>query len=424
LEDPYILLALLTGAAVFVFSIAQEALEHFSKPKILQLLRSEALRHRFDQRYIPAFEQAEAAIVAVRTLAGIVFVAALAETMGGAFSSVWLILLSTAILGALWLVPFCSVLPRAITLHHHDRAATWALFAGYYLSYPCRPLLAVNRFVRKVTFRPVGIDPETSNEREITEDILSAVETGEREGVLENDEKRMIENIMDFKDVEVSEVMTPRTDMFCLDVDTPLDQAVELSQQRPHSRIPVYKETRDEIVGILYVKDLLRHWKQNTSALAISDLMRKPYFIPETKTVGELLQEFQRDKIHIAIVLDEYGGTSGLVTIEDIVEEIVGEIDDEYDLPLSEAPLTLAKDHRSADVDAKLHIDELNEILGIEIPESEDFDTVGGFVFSHLGKVPEVGERVQHENVEFRVTDADSRKINRIEVIVHDGHAS
>ncbi len=419
MDDPYPIASLVCGVLVLGLAFFGHALEHFSKTKLLQLLHRPETRLRYEETYIPSFERIESAIELLRSLSTIVFVTCVVQSFRALEIPLFFNLLLSVLVATAWLIPFCEALPRAYTLQHHDGLARWALPFGYLLSFPLYPLYRVNGFIRTIVFRLTGLDQEKSNEMEITEDIRSAVEIGEREGILEEDEKEMIENIIEFKDLDVSEVMTPRTDMFCLDIETPLPKAVQLASQKGHSRIPVFRENRDQIIGVLYVKDLLRHWGKNgETELNFEKLLREPYFIPETKTIGELLQEFQRDKVHIAIVLDEYGGTSGLITIEDIVEEIVGEIADEYD-PAAEELLRVVEENRIANVDAKLHIDELNDVLGIEIPESEDFDTVGGFVFSNLGKVPQIGESLRHENVEFRVLDADTRRINRLQIIVH-----
>lgn len=227
----------------------------------------------------------------------------------------------------------------------------------------------------------------------------------------------MIEKIMEFRDVQVNEVMTPRTDLFCIEVETTMEETLKIAKRTSHSRIPVYSGNRDTIVGILYLKDLLRRIDNgNLASVTLREIMRKPLFTPETKFISDLLREFQASKIHIAIVVDEYGGTSGIATIEDLLEEIVGEIQDEYDAE-EEVPLKrIAED--TVDVDAKFHIDELNRELGLDLPEGDGFETLGGFVFSQLGKVPRVGDNFRHGPVEFTVLDADERRINRLQLVI------
>ncbi len=283
-----------------------------------------------------------------------------------------------------------------------------------------KPLLAALQIFLTIAARLGGVNAKTDDAEEIVDDIRSAAIEGEAEGVLEEHEKSMIEKVIAFKDAEVVEVMTPRTEVDALSVGMDIEQAVALAIEKGHSRIPVYDESIDRIEGICYVKDLLgamaggEHERPKT----LREVMRKPLFIPESKRIGVLLQDFRAGHAHIAIVLDEYGGTAGLVTIEDIIEEIVGEIEDEYD-STADAPV-LHLSENVVDIDARMHIDELNEVLHITVPDNGDYETVAGYLFSSFGKVPSVGELHTHGNVEFTVTDADERKINRVKVSVID----
>ncbi|MCZ6602870.1 MAG: hemolysin family protein, partial [Planctomycetota bacterium] len=251
----------------------------------------------------------------------------------------------------------------------------------------------------------------------IEEGLRTAAVEAERKGVLAKEDRAMIEKIMEFRDVQVIEVMTPRTELFSIEVETPMLETLKIAKRTSHSRIPVYSGNRDTIVGVLYLKDLLRQLDNGkVTSVTLREIMRKPLFIPETKFVSDLLREFQASKIHMAIVVDEYGGTSGIVTIEDLIEEIVGEIQDEYDAD-EEVPLKRIADD-TVDVDAKFHIDELNRELGLDIPEGDGFETLGGFVFSHLGKIPRVGDNFHHGAVEFTILDADERRINRLKLVI------
>jgi CBS domain containing-hemolysin-like protein len=231
---------------------------------------------------------------------------------------------------------------------------------------------------------------------------------------VEEDAREMIESVLKFRDVSVAEVMTPRTDMVMVEASATLPEAEQLAMEEGYSRLPVFKENRDNIVGVLYVKDLLQPPGAEEAHITVADIMREPYFIPETKPVVQLLREMRNEKIHIALVLDEYGGTAGLVTIEDILEEIVGEIQDEYD---TEAlPFLHLIDEHTAELDARVHIDEFNEALDVHIPESDDYETVGGFLFSSLGRIPKPGETLHHQNILFKVLSADERRIKRLRV--------
>ena len=224
----------------------------------------------------------------------------------------------------------------------------------------------------------------------------------------------MIESVMHFRETQVGEIMTPRTEIVALPASATLIEAKDIITRNGHSRIPVYDESLDDIQGVLYAKDLLT--VDDTDPFDPRELMRKVPFIPETKRITDLLQEMREKKVHVAIVLDEYGGTAGLVTMEDIVEEIVGEIPDEYEPPEPE-PMRRIDEH-TLDIDARVHIDELNDELSVELPDDEDYDTVGGFLFSQMGKIPATGEEYRYQNLRFHVLDAEERKINRLRVSV------
>lgn len=247
----------------------------------------------------------------------------------------------------------------------------------------------------------------------VEEEILNAAEEGEKEGILRSRDIDMIESIISYGSVEVSEVMTPRTKMACIDLDDPMEVNLLRVVECGHSRIPAFRGTKDNVLGILYVKDLLRFW-DSRGEVRQEDLLRKPHFVNLHKKIGELLQEFKTQRFHIAIVKDDHGGTAGLITIEDIIEEIVGEITDEHDKierpPLRRLGVGLAE------VDGSLHIDELNEALDLDIPEGETYDTIAGFVASQMGKIPSVGEAFSFEGVRFEVTASDERRIRRLRV--------
>ena len=247
----------------------------------------------------------------------------------------------------------------------------------------------------------------------LEEEILNAAEEGERGGLIASRDIAMIESIITFGNLEVSEVMTPRTEMVCLDVDDPLEVSLKTAIECGHSRIPVYKGSKDNIVGLLYVKDLLRYWDRK-DAIKLQEIVRKPHFVPVTKKIGELFQEFRTQRFHIAIILDEFGGTSGLVTIEDIIEEIVGEITDEYEKADRPRLKRVAPD--LVEVVGSVHIDDLNAELGLDIPEGEAYDTLAGFLSAHMGKIPAVGDAFDLDSVRFEVTSADDRRVRRVRI--------
>ncbi len=249
--------------------------------------------------------------------------------------------------------------------------------------------------------------------RKVTEEeIQELMNAGEEEGLINEEENEMIRSIFALGDTVVREIMVPRTDMACVTLDANVREVLNSIIACGHSRIPVFDGTVDNIVGLIYAKDLLKYWGMDESKVELKNILRPPYFIPESKNLEELLHEFKKKRIHIAIVIDEYGGTSGLVTIEDLLEEIVGDIQDEYDL--EEEWLVEGADGTVV-VDARLPIEELEEHFGIEI-EREKFDTVGGLIFHLTGRIPAVGEEVASSAIRLTVLDADERKIGKVRI--------
>ena len=250
-------------------------------------------------------------------------------------------------------------------------------------------------------------------QEEREEEFLNVVEQGKMEGVVDEEEQQMIKSVLGLSETTVEKIMTPRTDVVSAGADSDL-QGVLDAIATGHSRIPVYDGTIDNIIGFIYAKDMLTEVGKSPAEFKLRDKLRSPYFVPETKPLRILLHEFQDQKLHIAVVLDEYGGTAGIVTIEDILEELVGEIADEYEeLPQSNI---IHLDDTAIEVDARIHIDELNIKFGVELPEDEDYDTIGGFVFSHLGSIPRSGQSFEANNLKFTITSAEARKINRIRI--------
>jgi CBS domain containing-hemolysin-like protein len=219
---------------------------------------------------------------------------------------------------------------------------------------------------------------------------------------------------MDLHQVEVGQIMTPRTDLVMFPVKMTIQEARGQIAESGHSRVPVYGGNRDEILGVLYAKDLLPHIDSPATAELSTLQLRQPIYVPYSKPVDVLLREFQKGGIHLAIVLDEYGGVAGLVTIEDIMEEIVGDIRDEYDE--DERPPIEAVDERTHDVDARLDIESVNEAIPLAIPDGPDYDTLGGYIANLLGRIPKTGEHFEHEGVQFTILEGTDRTVGRIRI--------
>ncbi len=292
---------------------------------------------------------------------------------------------------------------------------TWPLWKR--LAILAAPLVWGARLVDIALHRLFGRSQELLDEETFEEEIRTIVTEGHREGLLEEEAREMIEGVIELGDADVSEIMTPRTDMHMLQVDLPWEQIISDAIEAGHTRIPVYDKNRDDIVGVLYTKDLLPELATSDpeSRTSLRGLLRKPVFVPETMPLDDLLQMFQKMRTHIAVVLDEYGGVSGLVTIEDVLEEIVGEIVDEYDEEM-EAEIELIDEDTCVAL-GRTHVDEINEALNIKLPDDGDFDTIGGFVFSELGRVPQPGESlVWQDKVQIQVLEATKRRIDRVRV--------
>lgn len=244
------------------------------------------------------------------------------------------------------------------------------------------------------------------------EEIHDFIEASEEEGLVNEEESEMIRSIFSLGNTMVREIMIPRTDMACVSAEAPVREILDTIINCGHSRIPVYDTTIDNIVGLLYAKDLLKFWGEDQEHVRVRAIMRPPYFIPETKDLEQLLQEFKRKRVHLAIVIDEYGGTSGLVTIEDLLEQIVGDIQDEYD---KEEALFEANADGSITADARMPVEDLEEHFKIEI-ERDKFDTIGGLIFHLTGKIPAIGDVVEGAGVRLTILDADERRIIKVRI--------
>ncbi len=245
---------------------------------------------------------------------------------------------------------------------------------------------------------------------DLEKEIQELIDEGEQRGLISEDEGEMIQGIFSFRDKIAKETMVPRTDVVCAPADTSLSDIIQQILQSGHSRIPIYQESVDNIIGILHAKDLLEYWGQDD--VGVRGIVRAPYFIPETKKISDLLRDLRDKKSHMAIVIDEYGGTAGVLTLEDIIEEIIGDIMDEYDL---EEKWLVEEEDGTLLVDARLDIEDLEEYLKVDFPKGK-FESIGGFVINMLGKVPVVNEKIIYGPFEMVVEQADRRKIEKIRI--------
>ena len=251
------------------------------------------------------------------------------------------------------------------------------------------------------------------NGADLTEEIHDLMDEGQAKGLISDEESDMVYGVLDLKETEAHSIMVPRTEISSASIHSTLEEVIKLVSECGHTRIPVHRDNIDEIAGVLNSKDLLKLWGEDPSATIPPKILRKPFFVPENQMVSELLKHLKDNKMHLAIVTDEYGGTAGIITVEDILEEIVGEILDEHD---DEPSLLNVLNDNSVLVDARLEIEKLEEHFGIKLPEGS-FASVGGFVIHLLGRIPKVDEKVVFEHLDITVKSADQRKIHKILVV-------
>jgi CBS domain containing-hemolysin-like protein len=413
-----LLVCLFVGATSF-FSVNATALRTFSRLRLQEALKTangEEQSHRVDK----LVERTDRLILTcaffrlVFNIGALLLLVAVLSVLQGelnALSYILAFLIALAIFSV-----FSLAIPHA-----------WAKYAGEKLlsrTYPiltafslvAAPVLYVLQLYDGFVRRLAGVPPVTPEDQqeEKHEEFLEDLEQHRMEGAVDEEEQEMIENVLELSDRTADEIMTPRTDLVAIDVNADLPAVLDAIRKAGHSRIPVYEENVDNIVGLIYAKDLLEEIGKDREPFCLRDRMREAYFVPETKPLRALLHEFQNQKLHIAVVLDEYGGTAGIVTLEDILEELVGEITDEYEETPQESIRKI--DENTFEVDARTYVEDLNDEYELNLPEDEDYDTVGGFVFSRLGYVPKAGEDFDYENLKFTIASAEPRRVKRVRI--------
>src|SRR6266436_2563706 len=316
------------------------------------------------------------------------------------------------ILISLVVLIFCEITPKTAAVQNPIRWARVLVTPVRLAAWLLNPLIMTLSVITNTLVRLTGGQMKHRGPFVTEEELRLLVNVGEEEGVLEEEETEMIRSIFEFADTTVREVMIPRIDMVMLESDATVDEAVDLALQGGFSRIPVYEETIDNIIGVLYTKDMLRQLREDHNTLAIRDLVRPAYFVPVTKKLDDLLREIRQRRIHMVIVIDEYGAVAGLVTIEDLVEEIVGDIRDEYD---REENLYEQVNQYEYIFDAKISIDEFNELMDTDLGD-EDYDTLGGFLYAQLDKIPVAGDAITFKNLTFTVLTTRGRRITKVKV--------
>jgi magnesium and cobalt exporter, CNNM family len=316
------------------------------------------------------------------------------------------------ILISLVVLIFCEITPKTTAVQNPIRWARVLVKPVRVAAWLLHPLIVALSVITNTLVRLMGGQMKHRGPFVTEEELRLLVNVGEEEGVLEEEETDMIHSIFEFADTTVREVMIPRIDMITLESDATVDEAVDVALQGGFSRIPVYEETIDNIIGVLYTKDMLKQLREDHNSLPIRELVRPAYFVPETKKLDDLLREIRQKRTHMAIVVDEYGSVAGLVTIEDLVEEIVGDIQDEYD---REEKLFEQVTQFEYIFDAKINLDEFNELMNTDL-KNEDYDTLGGFLLAQLDKIPVAGDTITYNDLTFTVLTTRGLRITKVKV--------
>ena len=315
------------------------------------------------------------------------------------------------------LITISLALPRAIATQYGERLIAWWIAPLHATRRALVPFTRLMHAAERLVMSTDAADQASALETEslVDEEILDAVSEGEDAGVVDDQQRELIEKVIEFRNVTVDEAMTIRQNITALPASASFSDVLHTIETTGLSRIPVYGESVDKVIGVLYSRDMLKHLGDKPETFDLSSMLRPPLYVPRTKLLRDLLNDFRLQKVHIAIVLDEYGGTAGLITIEDVVEELVGDIADEHE-PLAPAMFNRIDDH-TADCDARLEVQELNRIFGTRVSEEDDdFDTLGGYVIKALGRIPNAGEHFDADGTRFTVTEAVPARISRVRV--------
>ncbi|MFI5277418.1 MAG: hemolysin family protein, partial [Ktedonobacterales bacterium] len=325
--------------------------------------------------------------------------------------------ISTVLLSIIVLI-FCEITPKTAAVQNPERVARFLLRPLEFVSAILKYVVIALTGITNGLLRLFGVNAHHRGPFMTEDELRLMVEVGKEEGVLEEDEREMIHNVFDLGDTAAREVMVPRIDMVTVEADDALDDATQIIMQGGFSRIPVYDDSINDIIGVLYAKDLLRVLAGGQAPQKIRQLpLRSAYFVPESKRLDDLLHEMQRQRVHMAVVVDEYGAVVGLVTIEDVVEEIIGDIKDEYD---KEEQIFEQVSDTEFLVDAKISVDDLNERIDADLP-AQDYDTLGGFVYTQLDKIPAVGDVVTYKDLTITVLGTKGRRVTKVKIVRESG---
>jgi putative hemolysin len=407
-----LILLLAAAAASFVFSALTYALRDLSRVRFAEALEQRGKSELFEPTLDRVGELVQVTAFC-RLIVNFVILILVLHLLNQTSQSYLVRYAAAAVLSGVICLFFSVSTPHSLARHAGDSLVATAAGFLHGLRAAFLPLVKLMNGIDELVRRATGASGETGSE-EIEQEILSAVEEGQKEGVVEPQERAMIESVIAFRNTTAGQIMTARPEIIGVPLDADLLAVKKAIEASGHSRLPVYEGTLDHMIGILYARDLLAILGDRCERFNIRAFMRPAIYVPESKPVGDLLRDFRLQKVHIAVVLDEYGGTAGLVTIEDVFEELVGDISDEHE-PLEPAMFTRLDDH-AAEADARLYIDELNRLMSLGVPEDGGYDTVGGFVSTTLGRIPETGTTFEFGAAKFTVLDAEPQKVNRVRI--------
>lgn len=400
------ILLLLSG----FFSASETALMSLSKIRLRHMVEEDAKNAKIISKLLENPSKLLGAILVGNNIVNI-GASALATSIFMARYGATGVGIATAIMTVLILI-FGEITPKSIAAQNSEQISVKISKVIYFLTVVFGPLISALVFLTNSIARLFGVKINPNQPFITEEELRTIVDVSHEEGVLEGEEKQMIYNVFEFGDSQAKDIMKPRTDMVVVEVNTGLEELTKLFKEEQFSRIPVYEETYDNIIGIMYIKDLIFVGENQKDDFNIRNYMRQPYFTYEFKPTSVLFTDMRDKRVPMAIVLDEYGGTAGLITLEDLVEEIVGDIRDEYDEEENEIQV-IKEDEYIIEGSAK--IDNVNDMIGTNL-ESDDFDTIGGYVIGILGRLPEQGECIEHEHIKFYIENIDKNRIEKMRV--------
>ncbi|HQY87172.1 MAG TPA: hemolysin family protein [Tepidisphaeraceae bacterium] len=403
---------IIATCASFLTSTITYALRDFSKTRLAEALGK---RNR-DKWYEPTIEHVDElafALGTIRLLANLMVMLAFIEVLRGSQYATWVQDILALLASVVLLAVFSLALPHALARQNGEMWIARFVRPSHCVRRIFAPARRVLWFSNSFA-RRTGNENDEAREQRAEAEIYEAIEEGATRGIVDQADRQLMERVMDFSTAIVDEAMTPRKRIVGAPSTATLDQLRSLIERSGHSRLPIYEGSLDKVIGVVYARDILKHWGQLNERIDINMMLRQPLFVPRTRLLRDLLDDFRARKVHIAIALDEYQQTAGIITIEDILEQLVGDISDEHE------PLTTAMfqriDEKTVNIDARLEIVEFNRATGLHLPEEEDFETVGGYVSTTLGRIPQANETFESAGAKFTVLEAEPKRVVRLRV--------